>query len=332
MQLSSLSAWLTIQKNLGLRRNTIDAYTRALKEYATFCLDSDIEIETATREHVSRYIRALLTRPVLYARDGDSAVRTLSNSTVCQRITVVRLYYDYLIEEGVRDTNPVGRGSRVRNRNNTSISRPVIQRFHKMPWIPSDVEWSQLLRQAKNESIRNRLMFSLAYDAALRREELCLISIADLDPSRRLLHIKAETTKGRRDRVVPFSPTTGKLLALYLRWRRRASQARTALFVSESPRNSGSPITMWTWSKVVQRIANAAAVPQFSTHTFRHLCLTDLARAGWELHEIATFAGHRNISTTMLYIHLSGRDLEAKLRTFASFRQERLASIAEHIL
>jgi integrase/recombinase XerD len=54
-------------------------------------------------------------------------------------------------------------------------------------------------------------------------------------------------------------------------------------------------------------------LPRFSTHTLRHLCLTDLARAGWELHAIATFAGHRNPSTTLQYIHLSGRDLAAKL-------------------
>lgn len=44
----------------------------------------------------------------------------------------------------------------------------------------------------------------------------------------------------------------------------------------------------------------------------RHLCLTDLARAGWDLHEIARFAGHRQTQTTLLYIHLSGRDLAAK--------------------
>ena len=35
-------------------------------------------------------------------------------------------------------------------------------------------------------------------------------------------------------------------------------------------------------------------MPRFSTHTTRHLCLTDLARMGWELHAIATFAGHRS--------------------------------------
>jgi integrase len=59
----------------------------------------------------------------------------------------------------------------------------------------------------------------------------------------------------------------------------------------------------------VRQIALRADVPQFSTHTLRHLCLTDLARSGWELHAIATFAGHRNLTTTLQYIHLSGRDL-----------------------
>jgi site-specific recombinase XerD len=43
------------------------------------------------------------------------------------------------------------------------------------------------------------------------------------------------------------------------------------------------------------------------------LCLTDLARAGWDIHEIARFAGHRSIQTTLNYIHLSGRELAAKL-------------------
>src|SRR5262249_28966526 len=53
--------------------------------------------------------------------------------------------------------------------------------------------------------------------------------------------------------------------------------------------------------------------PQFSTHTLRHLCLTDLARMGWEVHAIAAFAGHRHTDSTLTYIHLSGRDLAGKL-------------------
>src|ERR1700726_117163 len=87
------------------------------------------------------------------------------------------------------------------------------------------------------------------------------------------------------------------------------AKSRGLLFLSESPRNYASPLSLWTWSKVVRQIADRAGLPQFSTHTFRHLCLTDLARAGWDLHEIALFAGHRNPQTTLLYIHLSGRDV-----------------------
>ena len=87
-------------------------------------------------------------------------------------------------------------------------------------------------------------------------------------------------------------------------------------------------MTLWTWSKVGRRIALAANVPQFSTHTTRHLCLTDLARMGWELHAIATFAGHRLTESTMCYIHLSGRELSDKLnRATAVLRAERIGTL-----
>ena len=49
-------------------------------------------------------------------------------------------------------------------------------------------------------------------------------------------------------------------------------------------------------------MAARADVPRFSMHTTRHLCLTDLARMGWELHAIATFAGHRSTESTMSYL------------------------------
>ena len=128
-----------------------------------------------------------------------------------------------------------------------------------------------------------------------------------------MLRVRAETTKTRRERMVPYSAPTGVLLSEYLRHRAALSRARGPLFLSESRRNLAEPLTLWTWSKVVRRIALAAEVPRFSTHTTRHLCLTDLARMGWELHAIATFAGHRSTDSTLRYIHLSGRELSAKL-------------------
>ena len=160
---------------------------------------------------------------------------------------------------------------------------------------------------------RNRVMLALACDAALRREELCSLRTDDLDPAHRMLRVRAETTKTRRERMVPYSAPTGVLLLQYLRHRAELSRARGPLFLSESRRNLAEPLTLWTWSKVVRRVALAAEVPRFSTHATRHLCLTDLARMGWELHAIATFAGHRSTDSTLCCIHLSGRELSEKL-------------------
>jgi integrase len=199
-----------------------------------------------------------------------------------------------------------------------------------LPWIPSDEQWRAVLDVAKSEPLRNRVMLALAYDAALRREELCSLRTDDLDPAYRTLRVRAETTKGRRERVVPYSAATGALLRSYLEERRQLSSARGPLFLSTSRRNRAQPLTLWTWSKVVRRLGSRAEVAQFSTHTLRHLCLTDLARAGWELHAIATFAGHRSLATTLQYIHLSGRDLAAKLaHGMAEVHAWRMAQIGE---
>jgi integrase/recombinase XerD len=148
-------------------------------------------------------------------------------------------------------------------------------------------------------------MLALAYDAALRREELCLLATDDLDPAHRTLRVRAEKTKTHRGRVVPYSAVAGQLMAAYLRHRRSITRERGVLFVSESPRNRAAAISPWTWSKVVRSIAVRAGVETFSTHTLPHLCRTDLARSGWELHAIATFAGHQKTETTQRYIHLS---------------------------
>src|SRR5919108_2666758 len=173
-------------------------------------------------------------------------------------------------------------------------------------------------------------MLALSYDAGLRREELCSLAPSDLDPAYRLVTVRAETTKNRCARVIPYSAPSAELYAGYLQKRRLLSRERGPLFISESRRNLARPISIWTWSKVVQSLALRSGVTQFSTHTPRHLCLTDLARAGWDIHEIAAFAGHRSTQTTLLYIHLSGRELAAKLqRSLDAVHAWRTRMIAE---
>jgi hypothetical protein len=146
----------------------------------------------------------------------------------------------------------------------------------------------------------------------LRREEVCTLESGDLDPSHREVRIRAEVTKSRRERLVRYTPATGQLLRQYLSSRRSLGRSERLIFLSESRRNRGHPISIWAWSKTVAGVARRAGLPRFTTHTPRHLRLTDLARAGMDIHDIAAYAGHRSIQTTLLYIHLSGRELASK--------------------
>ena len=95
----------------------------------------------------------------------------------------------------------------------------------KLPWIPTARQWVDILIVAAEEAVRNRMMLALAYDAALRREERCALRTDDLDPAHRTLRIRAETTKNRLDRIVPYSAPTGVLLSDYLAHRARLGRA-----------------------------------------------------------------------------------------------------------
>ncbi len=116
----------------------------------------------------------------------------LANATMQQRLAL-RLFHDFLVEEGVRESNPVTGVVTPPGRSFGGAARPLVARMVKLPWIPGEAEWLP---------IRNRLMLALAYDSALRREELGALRTDDLDPRTARSGSRAETTKTRRGRVV----------------------------------------------------------------------------------------------------------------------------------
>ena len=310
-------AWLGFQACRGLALNTLDAYGRNLERYLRFLSACGKKPHEIGQETVGAYLRDLV-KPSATSEEPD--IR-MANATIQQHLAALRMFYDFLVEEGHRTRNPFRQGE-------GRSSQPLVRREHKLPTIPTEEEWCRVLSEAAKEPIRNRLMLAMSYDAGLRREELCLLETRDIDPSRRTIRVRAETTKNRRSRVLPYSVTTDELYRQYLEHRRTLSRERGRLFLSQSPRNRAQPVSIWAWSKIVAFIAKRAGATGFTPHTLRHLCLTDLARADWDIHEIAIFAGHRSIETTMIYVHLSARDLAAKLNaTMAQLHQQRLEAM-----
>ncbi len=208
-------AWLQLQSHLQLAPTTLDAYGRSLNDFLAFCQRCEFVPETITREQVALYVQDLAHRPnpkgaKMLSIEGG---RGLSNSTMQLRITVLRLFCDSLVERQLRQDNPVGRGHYVPGKAFGGVrSRGLLPRYQKLPWLPSDEEWQNMLRNLEGELLRNQVMLLLAYDGALRREELVRLEMSDFDFAYQQIRVQAEHAKNGRERIVGYEKTTSRLL------------------------------------------------------------------------------------------------------------------------
>ena len=126
---------------------------------------------------------------------------------------------------------------------------------------------------------RNRMMLALI-DAALRREELCGLDTCDVDPAHRSIRIRAENTKTRRERVVPYSLPTADLLAAYLHRRREITREAGLSFISESAPNRGESISICACSKVVEGISERYGVLAITTQSYATSVVAESGTSG----------------------------------------------------
>ncbi len=329
--------WLEMQAMLGLAKNTLHAYGRGANDYLTFCERTARPFIEATKADIVAYIEEMTHRPnprgdnIRYLHSGVG----LANSTMQQRLTVVRLLYDYLIEECIRhdQRNPVGKGKFTPGRAFAGKrERGMLRHYERMPWIPGDDEWDRILEAARAEPLRNRLMLLFAYDGALRRSELVALQVRDISFPHQQIIIRPEIAKNGRGRVVMYGDVARDLLRHYLEERADQEISGGLLFRSQSDRNRAKGMTADTWDKVVARIAKRAGLHhRFTTHTPRHLRLTDLARTGMDLHAIAQYAGHRSLETTKIYIKLSGRETAERVRLCMQHLDRRLERLRKEV-
>lgn len=273
-----------------------------------------------TTGDIARYIGDLRARP---GRHGPGVIDLGSRAglrlaTMRRRLSAVRSWYAFLVGEEVVEKNPVPMGRFPRGRRGSG-ARGLLGRDGHVPWIPSREEWQRILRCAiadadGDPTRRNLTMLLVQYDGALRREELVQLRLTDVLPlADHTITVRAETTKSRRSRQVYYSPVTAALLAAYVDHRlRTAEQPEIPLFVSAGPRHRGGALSASSYTKVVEHLAARAAMPRLTTHTLRHLRLTHLALAEWDLHEIKAYAGHASIDSTLLYVHLGQPHVRAK--------------------
>jgi site-specific recombinase XerD len=178
---------------------------------------------------------------------------------------------------------------------------PLSKQAQRLPEILSREEVAQLIDTPSNP--KYRLLLATIYAAGLRVSEAVRLKVGDVDRGRMTLRI--EQGKGKKDRVVPLSR---KLLGQMEDYWRRVPP-RLWLFPN---RHGTRPIDitavqkMFTLSKLRAGITKSGGI-----HSLRHAFATHLIESGADVPTVQRLLGHRCVSTTMRYFHLSQAHLSA---------------------
>jgi integrase/recombinase XerD len=174
------------------------------------------------------------------------------------------------------------------------IERP--KRAFRLPEVLSLEEIERILNALSN--VKHRTMLALIYSVGLRRNELLSLRIKDIDSTRMVIHIS--NSKGKKDRIVPLSPTTLELLRHYY----KVYRPKDYLFEGQFGGQYTARSIQALFRQAMERtgINNKATV-----NTLRHSYATHLLENGTDLRIIQELLGHKSSKTTEIYTHVSRR-------------------------
>lgn len=256
----------------GLAQRTREEYIRAVQDLARFHGRSP----------------DLLGPDDIRAWDEDLVRRRLSSSSRCVRHAGVTFFY---------------RRTLFRPEMVACLIRPR-KAARKLPRVLTPAEVGRLLATVR--SPKYRALFALLYDTGLRITEALNLKLGDLDRGRGVIYVRGG--KGGKDRQVKLGDRLYGILRAY--WKEvRPTQAPeqplsrdSYLFVNRA----GRPLS----AQIAQRIIKLSALEcglsaDVTPHTLRHSFATAQMEAGTSLPVLQAQLGHRDISTTQVYLHVA---------------------------
>lgn len=172
---------------------------------------------------------------------------------------------------------------------------------------------------SKEEGIRDRAILELLFSTGLRVSELVNLNHDKINLERREFGVIG---KGGRARVVFISDRAAFWLKKYLEMRKDRFKPlfiRYSGAVTEENCGEKMRLTSRSVERLVKKYVRAARIPVDATvHTLRHSFATDLLTNGADLRSVQEMLGHKNISTTQIYTHITNKQLRDVHKTFHS--------------
>jgi len=168
------------------------------------------------------------------------------------------------------------------------------------------------------KELRDKAIFELLFSTGLRISELCSLNRKTIDFKKDEFTIRG---KGGKLRIVFLSPDAKRTLRNYLDKRRDIEEA---LFVDTQNEKNPERLSPRSIQKLIKHYAAKAGIAKKVTpHTLRHVFATDLLINGADLRSVQELLGHRSISTTQIYTHITNKILKEVYQAFHGRRRER---------
>ena len=265
-----------LKYELNYSEYTIKNYQLDLTDFFKYLNSSKIDYLNIENFHVRGYLKYLDTC-------------NLKNTTISRRISTLRTFYNYLLENNLVKSNIF-----------LNVKNPKLEK--KLPNYLNYTEIEVLLNSIDidtDDGLMKRLLIELFYSTGCRVGEMVNIKVNDINLVNKTIKVMG---KGSKERIVYYGDYASKYLGMYLNKERKGY-----LFTDKD----GNKLTIYDVELIVKDIMKHISIKTHVTpHTLRHTFATHLLNNGADIRTVQELLGHANLSTTGIYTHVSSDRLK----------------------
>lgn len=261
-------------------RNDIDQFYETLEQILGCSIDQ-IDID--------KDIDPLVIRGYL-ARLHDHHRR----SSIGRKISAIRSFFHFLVRRGLAKKNPAEHVATPKAEKPIPVFLTVDEMFRLLDGIDTRTI----------AGLRDRAMFEVLYSTGIRVSELTGMNEQDMDARQGLIRIRG---KGSKERIVPVGKRAIEAVRAY---RKALEETRDLPDKPDEPAvflgNRGKRISPRTVYRILEGWIRTCGIPfRISPHKIRHSFATHMLDAGAGLRSVQEMLGHKSLSTTQKYTHVS---------------------------
>jgi site-specific recombinase XerD len=284
--------WIDVEK--GLASTTQENYARFLQRFFDWLASNDLaklKPHELTEDHVWSY-RIFLAR-------GAGGGGGLKRSTQQYYLIGLRSLLRFFATRDITSL-PADKISLPKDDTGDEVRNLTIKQLKQLFTAPD---------ASTKSGLRDRAILETFFSTGLRISELVALDKKQVQDSLDKDELELSITgKGQKTRTVYFSARALKWLRRYLSDR---SDDLEPLFINyRAPRDADRRLSSRSIQKRVKRYAVSVGLPKNTTpHVLRHSFATDLLRKGVDIRILQEFLGHRSITATQIYTHVTDKQL-----------------------